>query len=273
MLGPFSQRLVVEHCAVLFRLRRKQVDITVSKRRQPGHVVGDLLVYQPVYRRRRAPAFHGGELYRASETSLELCSKSGCSTVTARLDGGLYTYTVTGMVSAGERRVVASNNDVEWTQNGEQRLVSNDFEQRLRNWVMAKVYFCFLPFRLNDPGVLKEDKGLDTWSDRGLHKVKVTFGPAANTDEHDEYVYWFDPQSGRLEQFAYSYTGSPGGLRFRRLFNYRRTGGILFFDQENWGVEGPGLRVDLINPEFFDKSMHRVSTVELKNIVVRSNSS
>lgn len=213
-------------------------------------------------------AFHGGELYRASVTSLELCSKSGCADITAQLDGGLYTYTVTGMVHEGERTVVASNEQIEWTQNGVRRTVSPDFEQRLRNWVMAKVYFCFLPFRLNDPGVLKEDLGTEMWDDRGLRKVKVTFGSMANTEESDEYLYWFETQSGRLEQFAYSYTGSPGGLRFRRLSNYRRVGGLLFFDQENWGIEGTGLSVDQVTATFVQTNMTIVSQVTLQDIRV-----
>ena len=56
-------------------------------------------------------------------------------------------------------------------------------------------------------------------------------------------------------------------MRFRRAFNYRRVGGILFFDQENWGIDGPGLGVDQIDPEFV-RSLPHVSTVELEDIRV-----
>ena len=55
----------------------------------------------------------------------------------------------------------------------------------------------------------------------------MTFAAGSSTDAEDEYLYWFDPETARLEQFAYSFQGRPGGLRFRRLDNYRRVGGIL----------------------------------------------
>ena len=67
---------------------------------------------------------------------------------------------------------------------------------------------------------------------------------------------------------AYIYERNEGGLRFRRLKNYRREGGILFFDQENFGVEGPDLSVDLVSPDYIGESMRYVSTVELKDIRV-----
>ena len=133
---------------------------------------------------------------------------------------------------------------------------------------MARVYFAFLPSRLDDPSVGLEDLGREDWDGRALRKVKVTFEAGTSTDAEDEFLYWFDPDTARLEQFAYSYERNDGGLRFRKLINYRRVGGILFFDQKNYGIDGPGLSVDLISPEFFRDSMHHVSTVELKDILV-----
>ena len=73
-----------------------------------------------------------------------------------------------------------------------------------------------------------------------------------------------------MEQLAYSFQGDPGGLRFRRAFNYRRVGGILFFDQQNLGAEGDGLRVALIDPQFVSGRMREVSTVLLSDIEVES---
>jgi hypothetical protein len=57
-------------------------------------------------------------------------------------------------------------------------------------------------------------------------------------------------------------------LRFRRATDHRRVGGILFFDQENLGAEGEGLRVDQIDPAFVAERMRHVSTIRLKNIRV-----
>ncbi len=217
----------------------------------------------------RSIAYHGGERYRASRTELELCSGSGCYQLAVWVEDGLYEFRVSGPTSRGPRRVRVDNDSIDWWQGGEKQPVAPEREPALRDWAMSRIYFCFLPYRLNDPGVFKRDLGLETWDGRELRKVKVTFAQGVGTDAQDSYVYWLDPGTGRVEQFAYSFvTGGPG-LRFRRGFNYRRVGGILFFDQENLGVEGPGLTVDQIDPAFVAERMRPVSTVELREISVR----
>lgn len=217
----------------------------------------------------RAIEFHGGDLYLASETELDICSKSGCFDVLARLEGERYFYDVAGEVRGLHHRVRSSNDDLELLIAGSKMAHPPEETQGLRDWAMARVYFAFLPFRLNDPSVVKEDLGLETWDGRELHKVKVTFAAGSSSDASDEYLYWFDPETARVEQFAYSFEGNPGGLRFRRGHNYRRVEGILFFDQENLGVEGEGLTVDLVTPGYVDEKMRQISSVELRNVEVR----
>jgi hypothetical protein len=217
----------------------------------------------------RAIEYHGGKAFVQSETRFELCSKSGCSRVRARVTNGLYEYEVTTVVRGKQRRVLTTNDKVEHWEDGDRVPVGDETEaQHLRDWVMQRIYFSFLPYRLNDPSVLKEDLGFEEWDGRRLRKVKVTFEPGTSTDAQDQYVFWFDPATARLELFAYSYLRGEGGLRFRLPFNHRRVGGMLFFDQENWGVEGQGLSVDSITPAYVDTTMRRISTVELKNIEV-----
>ena len=217
----------------------------------------------------RAIDHHGGERYASSETRLSLCSKSGCSTIVALADGGRFALTVTAAVDEGKRRVRITNETVEQWTDGEPVEIPADRRQALRDWVMARVYFAFLPYRLNDPSVYKQDLGLEAWGDRELRRVRVTFAPGSSTDAEDVFVFWLDPETARVEQFAYSYTRGKGGLRFRRGVNYRRIGGILFFDQENLGVDGPGFSVDELDPAFVERMRH-VSTVELRDVAVRA---
>lgn len=224
----------------------------------------------------RSIAHHGGDVYTSSRTDLLLCSKSGCSKLAVERDGGLYEYCATAKVKAGERRVCITNDTViEWLDGvgpatgampGSAAALAR--EEALRDWVMERVYFAFLPSRLDDPSVDLEDLGSEEWDGRALRKVKVTFAAGTSTDADDEFLYWFDPETARLELFAYSYERNDGGVRFRRLTDYRRVGGILFFNQENYGVNGPGLSVDLVTPEYVRDSMRHVSTVELKDIEV-----
>lgn len=215
----------------------------------------------------RSIQYHGGERYSHSETSLQVCSRSGCYRVSAKIDGGLYELEAAGEVRGVKRRIRATNDSLRRWKDGALVPTDRERQRELRDWVMARVYFCFLPFRLNDGSVFKEDQGIEVWEGRLLHRVKVTFAAGSSSDADDEYLFWFDPESGRVEQFAYSFSGNPGGLRFRRAFNYRRVGGILFFDQENWGIDAPDLSIDQMNAEFV-RSLGRVSTVELEDIRV-----
>lgn len=217
----------------------------------------------------QAIAFHGGELYRSSETELDVCSLSGCFHVRALVDGDRFEYEVSGQAGGHERRVRWTSDELARWDDGAPVAVAPDEAQPLKDWVMARVYFPFLPYRLNDPSVYKQDLGYETWDGRELRKVKVTFAPGSSTDAADEYLYWLDPESGRVEQFAYSFKGRPGGLRFRRAVNYRRVGGLLFFDQENLGVEGNKRRVDEITPRFVAEKMRPVSEVRFENVEVR----
>lgn len=216
----------------------------------------------------RAIEYHGGERYVRSRSELRLCSASGCYEVSAERRGGLFDYRVAGPVSAGRRFVRWTNDSLEATLDGRPLEPTAEEAARLREWLMARLYFCFLPFRLNDPGVLKEEQASDPWSGRSLRRVKVTFVPDSSPGADDEFVYWLDPESGRVELYAYSFPENGGGLRLRRGFNYRRVGGLLFFDQENLGIDGAGLSVDMIDESFAARRMHPVSTVELRDVRV-----
>lgn len=218
----------------------------------------------------RAIEHHGGEIYRHSETKLELCSKSGCFKVAATVDGERWVFTVSGKSESSQLRVTSSNDSLIVERDGMEEAVAADRRQRFRDWAMARVYFCFLPYRLNDPSVYKQDLGLVDWDGRQLHKVKVTFEAGSSTDATDEYMYWFDPETARLEYLAYSYDDNGGGLRFRRAINHRRVGEILFFDQENFGVNGGGLSVDAIDAAYVRDAMRHISTVRLEGIKVRA---
>lgn len=218
----------------------------------------------------KAIAHHGGDIYRSSETRLTIRSKSGVFRLTSRVDGDRFDHTVTDTLEYGkERRTRVTNDTVERWVGGQKATLDAEGERRARDFVMSRVYFPFLPYRLNDPSVYKEDLGLVDWEGRKLHKVKVTFEPGTSTDANDEYLYWFDPKTGRVEQLAYSFgTGAGnGGLRFRRSTNFRRIGGILFYDAENFGLDGKGLKVESVTPEAV-KGWEKISTVTVEGVEV-----
>lgn len=222
----------------------------------------------------KAIEHHGGDLYESTESSFDIASRSGTFRVEVRRDGGLYRHVVETDTDEGLRRVVATNDTVELTVGGQPREIDEDEVQRWRDHVSARIWFPFLPYGLAGDGVYTQDLGLESWPAaegraRELHKVKVTFQPGSSTDADDEYLFWFDPETGRLEQLAYSFDG---GLRFRTAKNFRRVGGILFADHENHGLDyedGESGSVDQITPAFVESAMEPISTVEMRDVEVR----
>lgn len=213
----------------------------------------------------RSIAFHGGEVFRRATTSLSLCSLSGCFEIRARIDGERFDYEVEGRSGGNLRRVHWWNEGLEQWVDGQPVKLDAAGRKAAEDFVSARVYFPFLPFRLADASAWKQELGLETWGGKALQKVKVTFTPGSSTDADDEYLFWFDPDSGRLEMLAYSFDG---GLRFRKGVSYRTVSGVLFFDQENWALDGPGLGVDSLTPAFVAERMKLLSVVELKNLKV-----
>lgn len=221
-------------------------------------------------------AFHGGEVYARSEISFTIASRSGSFDIVVRHDGGTYRHAVTSATEEGLRTVVVGNEAVEVSIDGEPRPVAAADEARWRDFVSARVWFPLLPFRLSDPAVRQRDLGLETWPAREpggepvvLHRVKVTFDPGDSTEPQDEYLFWFDPATGRLEQLAYRFAG---GLRFREAFDFRRVDGVLFSDHRNlgldWGEGGEPLPVDAIDPRFVAERLEPISTIRLEDVEV-----
>ena len=95
--------------------------------------------------------------------------------------------------------------------------------------------------------------------------MKVSFTPGTSNDADDAYTFWFDPDTGRVEQFGYDFNG---GLRFRKATVFNRVGGVLFSDQENYAIDGGKVPVDTLSPEYVRENMELLSTVVLSDITV-----
>lgn len=219
----------------------------------------------------RAVAFHGGDLYEATETRMTIASASGSFDLRVRRDGGLFEIEVEGATADGTRRRALLTNDAvrEW-RGGEELSLDAAGAERARRFVEARVWFPFLPYGLLGEAVRHQDQGLERWGDRSLHRVKVTFATAPGDDPADEYAFWLDPETGRVEQYAYAYDQgtAEAGLRFRTARDHRRVGGLLFFDVANLGLDRRSdLSVDLVDPAFA-AALEPISEVELSAIEV-----
>jgi hypothetical protein len=221
----------------------------------------------------RAVAYHGGDRYEASETTMTITSANGSFDLRVRRQAGLYEIEVAGAMADGTpRRALLTNDTVREWRGGVEIALDEEGAARARRFVQARVWFPFLPYGLLGEAVRHEDQGPERWGDRTLHRVKVTFAAAAGEAPPDEYVFWLDPETGRVEQYAYAYDqGTPqAGLRFRPARDHRRVGGLLFFDVDNVGADGRAdLSVDLVDPAFV-RGLATISAVALSAIEVRA---
>ncbi len=217
----------------------------------------------------RAIERHGGDLFEHSRVRLTVASRSGSFEVDSTTDGDRFEYVIRTSDDGDEREYRRDNRVLAATEAGEPMEMDEAERARAESYVNQRMYFLFLPYKLNDPGVYKEDQGLEEWNGRQLNRVRVTFEHGSSAGADSAYVYWFDPETARLEQFAYDY-GNGAGLRFRILRNYRRIGGLLFYDADNYGLNVPdgGLTVDDITPAYVAEELPLVSRVELRDIDV-----
>ena len=216
----------------------------------------------------KAIDFHGGDLYEHSRMVMTITSLSGSFQIEAMREGGDFEYVVTGMVGREdpvERRVSLTNDAVQEWRDGVESELDAEGERRARAFADARVFFPLLPYTLKGGDIHFEDRGLETWDDRELRRVRVSFTAGTSNDADDAYTFWFDPDTGRVEQFGYDFDG---GLRFRKATAFNRVGGVLFSDQENYAVDGGKVPVDTLSPEYVAEEMELLSTVVISDISV-----
>ena len=215
----------------------------------------------------RAIEHHGGDLYEGSTISMTITSLSGSFRIDATRDGGQFEHVVTDPPRDGrpERRVELTNDGVQEWRGGEVVTLDAEAERRARAFADARVFFPLLPYTLKGGDIHFEDMGLETWDGRELQRVKVSFTPGTSNDADDAYTFWFDPETGRVEQFGYDFDN---GLRFRKATSFQRVGGVLFSDQENYAVDGGKVPVDTLTPEYVASSMRLLSTVVISDVTV-----
>ncbi len=209
--------------------------------------------------------FHGGALYEASTITMTISSLSGSFEIEPTRDGGQFEHIVTGTRDDTERRVRLTNDTVQEWRNGEEIDLDEETATRARAYVDARVFFPLLPYTLKGGDIQFDDLGLETWHGRDLHKVRVSFTPGTSNDADDAYIFWFDPDTGQMEQFGYDFDG---GLRLRTATSFERVGGVLFSTQENYAIDGGRVPVNMLSPEYVEENMELLSTVTVSNMSV-----
>ncbi|WP_179345276.1 DUF6503 family protein [Winogradskyella ursingii] len=131
-------------------------------------------------------------------------------------------------------------------------------------------YFSVLPYGLNDKAVKKELIGEERIDNHAYHKIKVTFSETGGGEDYeDEFIYWINQETFKLEYLAYSYNESDGkGMRFRKAYNERYINGLRFVDYNNYKTEDKSVSLTEMGKAFEADKLTLLSTIQLNDVTV-----
>lgn len=137
------------------------------------------------------------------------------------------------------------------------------------NSVNSVHYFVHLPFGLNAPAANKKLIGKDSIGEREYYEIKVTFSQnGGGTDHEDEYLYWIDTKTFKVDYLAYNFETNDGGIRFRKAYNPRIIKGIRFVDYQNYKYEDLSTPLSELDSLFEERELELLSVIETEDVEV-----
>jgi hypothetical protein len=214
----------------------------------------------------KAIAKHGGDTFQSAIIAFDFRERH----YKAVLDQGRFIYERMWTDTAGVVRDVLTNDGFSREINNRPFTVSDEYARRYSNSINGVIYFALLPYHLNDPAVIKEYLGEVRLEDAPYYKVKVTFQEEGGGKDHEDvFVYWFHQDTYRMDYLAYSYETDGGGTRFRKAYNQREAGGILFADYVNYEGPYPTETITNFDDLYEQGKLKELSRIELENIEVK----
>jgi len=171
--------------------------------------------------------------------------------------------------STGQIRDVLNNEGFQRTLNGDPVTLTEERKNAFSNSVNSVAYFAFLPYGLNDPAVFKTLEGESTLEGKDYNVIKVAFSEeGGGEDFDDEFLYWINKDTNRIDYLAYSYHTDGGGVRLRKAIGTHEVEGLIFLDYENYKPEIKDTPVDEMEGLFKAGNLELLSTILLENISV-----
>jgi len=129
------------------------------------------------------------------------------------------------------------------------------------------IYFATLPYKLRDPAVNLYPAGTTTIKGKSYDVLSVNFDKVGGGVDHDDnFMYWINKQTDRIDYLAYDYKTNKGGVRFRSAYNPRVVAGVLFQDYVNYKATLGTSLTDL--PDLFEKGqLEELSRIETEEVV------
>ncbi len=129
------------------------------------------------------------------------------------------------------------------------------------------IYFATLPHKLRDPAVNLYTAGTATIKGKAYDVLKVNFDEEGGGVDHDDnFLYWINQETNRIDYLAYDYKTNKGGVRFRSAFNPRVVTGVLFQDYVNYMAPVGTALIDL--PALYEEDkLKELSIIATEEVV------
>lgn len=135
------------------------------------------------------------------------------------------------------------------------------------------IYFATLPYKLRDPAVNLYTAGTTSIKAKNYDVLKVNFDQEGGGVDHDDnFLYWINQETDRIDYLAYDYKTNKGGVRFRSAYNPRIVAGVLFQDYVNYKAPLGTALADL--PALYEKGqleeLSRIDTEDVAELGTRN---
>ncbi|MFK8163921.1 MAG: DUF6503 family protein [Lewinella sp.] len=211
----------------------------------------------------QALAAHGSGKYDEAHFQFVFREK----TYTFHNDGGNYTYTLTQ-----EKDDVIQFDQLingEFTRQVDGQAVSLTAKEMASGTegLNSVIYFATLPHKLSDAAVNLHHAGTDTVKGERYDVLDVNFNKEGGGVDHDDnFRYWFNQKTHRIDYLAYDYLTNGGGVRFRSAYNPRVVDGVLFQDYVNYKAPLGTPLADL-GPMFDKEELEKLSVIATEEVV------
>jgi hypothetical protein len=211
----------------------------------------------------RAIEAHGGNLYSKADYSFVFREKK----YRFKNDGNSFEYSSEAQKGDSIIKDVMINNDFKRYINTKPQTLSKEDAGKYGESLNSVIYFATLPYKLQDASVNKKFIEETTIKDKKYDVIEVTFGQdGGGKDFDDEFHYWINKQSHKIDYLAYNYRTNDGGVRFRSAFNTREIDGITFQDYINYEAPLETALKDL--PKLYEQGkLKEVSQIRTENVV------
>lgn len=156
------------------------------------------------------------------------------------------------------------------TRNGNKVDLDEEWTGKYSRSVNSVIYFFRIPFVLKDPAVRPELIGETVFAGKDYYKLRVSFSEANGGDDFDDtFVYWIAKDSYMIDYFAYSYSTSGGGKRFRKRVNPRRVDGLLVADYINFEPVDLKVPIEQYDAYYPNGGLKELSRIINKNVSIK----